>query len=280
MIHIAFFGTDEFSLEVCEELLHKGLTPALIVTAPAHTTSRGKKVEPVMRIFAEEQGIPHIQPETLTQTPEELHTEPWDLFIVASYGKIIPRTILDIPTHGTLNVHPSLLPQYRGATPIESVILDGANKTGVTIMLLDEEMDHGPIIAQESTPIDPDVYYPDLAVELAHKGGQLLAASIPQWIAGSLTSYDQTHEDASYTKKIKTEDGLIDLNGGAKENYAKVRAFLPWPKAYYFHKKDSGNIRVAITRAHLDEQGLFTIDTVIPEGKKEMAYADFLRGLH
>lgn len=279
MIRIAFFGTDEFSLGVCEIVIQKGFTPELIITSPSDKTVRGKTVEPVMRTFAEQNNIPHIQPETLTHTPTELTSAQWDLFIVASYGKIIPRNILDIPTHGTLNVHPSLLPQYRGASPIESAILDRAKETGVTIMVVDEKMDHGPIIAQESIPLDSDIYYPDLAVELARRGGLLLAAHIPQWIQGSLISHEQDDTQASYTKKINAIDGRIDPNGDAEENYAKVRAFLPWPKAYYFHKKNDGEIRVAITRAHINEHGLFTIDMVIPAGKKEMPYTDFLRGI-
>ena len=235
--------------------------------------------QPVMRTFADEHTISCIQPESLKEVPKELSAQEWDLFAVASYGKIIPQTILDIPAHGTLNVHPSLLPKYRGPSPLESAILGGDTETGVTIMLVDKEMDHGPIVAQESIELSPDTYYPDLAVELAECGGTLLAETIPKWMGGPLAAHEQEHESATYTQKIKSEDGLLEITGDAQENYKKVRAYLPWPKAHYFHKKEGEEIRVAITRAHLDEHGAFVIDTVIPAGKKEMLYSDFLRGL-
>lgn len=281
MIQFSFFGTDEFSLTVCEELLKKGLTPSLIITAPARPKGRGEKLEePTMRIFADTHSIPCIQPDSLKETPQELSEQKWDLFIVASYGKLIPQTILDIPAHGTLNVHPSLLPKYRGPSPIESAILGGDAETGITIMLVDKEMDHGPIVAQESISLSPDTYYPDLAGELAERGGKLLAKTIPQWLSGELAAHEQDHNTATYTKKIKSEDGLIDVEGDAQENYKKVRAYLPWPKAHYVHKNGEQEIRVAITRAHIDEHGTFVIDKVIPAGKKEMPYSDFLRGLH
>ncbi len=281
MIHFAFFGTDEFSLGVLEELIKQGLTPSLVVTAPARPQGRGKKLkEPVLRHYADEHGIVCIQPHGLKEIPPELKEQKWDLFIVASYGKIIPQKILDIPARGALNVHPSLLSKYRGPSPIESVLLAGETETGVTIMRMDREVDHGAIAAQESVPLSPDAYYPDIAVELAECGGKLLAKTVPEWMSGSYAAHEQDHAHATYTKKITVEDGLIEPNGNAVENYRKVRAYLPWPKAYYFHKKGSGDIRVAVTRAHLDGEGKFVIDTVIPAGKKEMSYQDFLRGLH
>jgi len=269
MIHFAFFGTDEFSLGVLEELLKHGLTPSLLVTAPTH----------VIHTYADAESIPSLQPTSLKEVPHELAQEPWDLFVVASYGKIIPQSILNLPTHGTLNVHPSLLPLYRGPSPIESTILSGDRETGVTIMLVDSEVDHGHIVAQERCVLTGTEYYPDLAMELAERGGKLLAETIPPWIAGTLTTRTQDHTHASYTKKIKAEDGLIELDGNAVENYRKVRAYLPWPKAFYLHQKESTQIRVAITRAHVDTEGNFVIDRVIPAGKREMPYSDFLRGL-
>lgn len=247
MISFAFFGSDEFSEIVLDVLKKNGFEPDLIVNTK--------------------------------NIPEEIKEGAWDIFVVASYGKIIPQDILDIPKHGSLNVHPSLLPLYRGPSPIETVILAGEEKTGVSIMLMDNKVDHGPIIAQEEVSIPKEIYYPDLALLLAEHGGELLSRTIDPWVNGEIIAKEQDHAKTTFTKKIRTEDALIDLSADAEKNYRKVRAYLPDPKAYYLQKHNNKEIRVAITRAHIDEHGSFVIDMVLPAGKKEMPYAEFLRGI-
>ena len=244
---------------------------------------------PPAKVWAGENGIKYIQPASLKSIPEELSgfsaqgrpASGWDLFVVASYGKIIPQDILDLPKHGALNVHPSLLPKYRGASPLEYQILNGEEEVGVTIMLMDAEMDHGPIIRSEilhpKTEIS-NIYYQELRDETAELGGEMLAEIMPKWIAGDLKSEPQNHAEATFTKKIEKEDGLIDLSGDPILNYRKIRAFTPWPGTYFYVSKGDKKIRVVIRKARPDNNELI-IERVIPEGKSEMNWEDFKRNL-
>jgi methionyl-tRNA formyltransferase len=205
-----------------------------------------------------------------------------DFFIVAAYGKIIPQAILDIPKHGTLNMHPSLLPKLRGASPIRSAILQHEYPTGVSIMLLTPGLDKGPIVAQEVAEIEAAAWPMrgmELDTLLSHQGGALLARILPDWLAGKITLHEQDDACATYCAKITKDMALIDLNAGPEENLHKIRAFDGWPGAYYFHEKTDGTrIRVKITDAEIRDNTL-TLLRVIPEGKKEMSYEDFLRGV-
>ncbi len=275
-----FWGTSSFSIGVLEALKEGQIIPDLIITAP--DKPRGRKLivtPPPVKIWAQKNNIPFLQPEILDDSLRStLHDLGSVLFIVASYGKIIPKRILDIPEHGVLNVHPSLLPKLRGASPIQSAILE-EDRTGVTIMLIDEKMDHGPIVAQKEISIMP---WPPKASELeqtlAQEGGKLLAEVIPQWTSGKIKAREQDHTKATYTKKFGKEDGLIDLLGDPTINFRKIQAFDVWPKAYFFTERREKKIRVVITDAELVE-GKLLIKKVLPEGKKEMRYEDFLRGV-
>ena len=158
---------------------------------------------PPVKLWAQKRSIPILQFGSLSadEAINILGANKPDIFIVAAYGKIIPKAILDIPMHGTLNVHPSLLPKYRGASPVQSTILAGDKTTGVSIMLLDEKMDHGPIVASEEYDIiDESITAEKLEEDLACVGGELLAQIIPDWIAGKIKTKDQDHEKATYTK--------------------------------------------------------------------------------
>ncbi|OGZ10210.1 MAG: methionyl-tRNA formyltransferase [Candidatus Lloydbacteria bacterium RIFCSPHIGHO2_02_FULL_51_22] len=276
-MNFAFFGTDEFSVIILEELKNAGLLPARIVTATDKKMGRGMRLTPPpVKLWAQKNNISFLQPEKLDDGFFfELSTCNLQLFIVASYGKIIPKKILDIPTHSSLNVHPSLLPLYRGPSPLETQILDGAGETGVTIMKMDEEMDHGPILAQRELGQVSSFKFQvatctELHDALAHLGGALLAETIPKWLAGEITPQEQEHEKATYTKKITKADGLISLDDDAEKNYRKFRAYTPWPGLYFFHN----DLRVKITDAGL-EDGKFVIKKVIPAGRREMRYEDF-----
>jgi methionyl-tRNA formyltransferase len=290
--NFVFFGSSKFSCIILDELEKAGLLPSLIVTGI--DKPQGRKLvltSPPTKMWADAREIPCLQPAKISDEAFQklLKAEASagsDLFIVASYGKIIPRKILDIPTYSTLNVHPSLLPKLRGATPIQSAILS-ENETGVSIMLLDEEMDHGPILAQEvfvpekSKAVGKDLDWPmyaDLLEEkLARLGGALLAKIIPEWIEGNITPVLQNHAEATYTKKITKVDGLINLEDDAEKNLRKIRAYAGWPTAYFFLEKNKKKTRVVIKEAELVD-GKLVITKVIPEGKKEMSYEDFLRG--
>ncbi len=293
--HFAFFGTPEFAAIILDELEQKGFIPTLVVTAPDKPKGRKLIVTPSeVKVWATARNIPALTPTKLSDEDflAALTVADCNLFIVAAYGKIIPRGVLGIPEHGVLNVHPSLLPKFRGASPIESAILSNESHTGVTIMLLDEEMDHGPIVAQRQykgltfAKVRPlqrsDLCCPPkgsvLTHDLAHFGGALLVEIIPEWMSG-LKAVPQDHTQATYTKKITKEDGLIDLADDPLKNYKKIRAYDNWPGAYFFIEHNEKKIRVHVTEAVYTE-GKLTITRVIPEGKKEMSYEDFLRGLH
>ncbi|MFT5179850.1 MAG: methionyl-tRNA formyltransferase [Candidatus Paceibacteria bacterium] len=277
---IVFFGTDSFSVTVLNELKAKDFAPDLIITVPDRPKGRKLILTPSeAKVWAKENDIPTMEPEVLDEEfVNKLKEKEWDLFITASYGKIIPQSVLDIPTKGPLNVHPSLLPLYRGASPIESAMLDDMKETGVTIMLMDAKMDHGSILNQEVVEFDEWPKKKEVEDNLAKLGGQLLCQTIPLWINGDIEEQEQDHEMATFTKKIKKEDGLIDLDGNTKESYLKIKALNPWPGTFYFVKKGDKEIRVKITDASFIK-GKFKILKVIPEGKKEMDFDVFEKGL-
>ena len=239
----AFFGTDYFATIILEELQKAGFVADLIVTAP--DKPKGRKLlltPPPVKTWAQNNNIKFIQPEKLTL--EIFSGTTWDMFIVASYGLIIPQEIINLPKHRTLNVHPSMLPKLRGASPIETAILE-ENETGVTIIRIDEKMDHGPIIAQKdlvswTTETVPST--PELEKVLAHSGGSLLAEIIPDWISGNISEQEQEHEFATYTKKITKEDGLIDLKDSPELNYRKIQTHKEWPRSYFFIKHNQSQV--------------------------------------
>lgn len=276
----AFFGTEPLAEAVLDELEQAGFRPALIV-ADRDKIGRNKKVElPVEKKWAEERGISVMQPEKIdADFLAQLKKESWDFFVVASYGKMLPESLLDIPVHGVLNIHPSLLPRLRGPSPIRSTILNDERETGVTIMLMDDKIDHGPIIAQRSMPI-ADEYWPirgsELDMALARLGGALLATVLPEWLAGHIEAREQNHDLATYTQLMKKEDGLLDLKANGYSNLLKVRAYEGWPSTYAFFERAGKKIRVQILDAHLDGANL-VIDRVKPEGKRAMSYEEFLR---
>ena len=279
---IVFFGTSEFSVGVLTALSENGITPSLIVTQPDRPKGRGMEIVfSAVKDWALKNDIAIMQPESLKggEEVELLSNSEWDLFIVASYGLIIPQLALDIPTRGALNVHPSLLPKYRGASPVRTQILADDRAVGVSIMQMDEKMDHGPIVAQGTVELEE---WPQKAriLEglLAHEGGALLAEVIPEWMNGSITPEAQNHDEATFCRKFTKEDGLLDLSADGYQNYLKFCANDGWPGSYFFIEKNGAPLRVKITDAQFAD-GELRVLTVVPEGKKEMRYEDFARGL-
>lgn len=286
-MNIIFFGTSRFSVLVLEELARAGFLPTLIVTTP--DKPKGRKLvltPPETKVWAQEHSIPCLQFETLKgpEVEEKIRSYGnFDVGVVASYGLIIPQNILDIPQRETLNVHPSLLPKLRGASPIQSALLL-LNETGVTIMHLDSKMDHGPIVAQEKTHDwshfleDDSLPYADtLETELGTHGGQLLARILPDWVSGKITEQEQDHDKAMFCKKIEKSDGELDLTDLPENNLRKIRAYHSWPQAYFWFVHGETKMRVIVKRAQIENNTL-VIERVVPEGRKEMSYADFLNG--
>ncbi|MCX6702135.1 MAG: methionyl-tRNA formyltransferase [Candidatus Zambryskibacteria bacterium] len=276
----AFFGTSNFSVIILDELKTNGFIPTLIITT--EDKPKGRKLiltPPEVKIWAEKEKVPYIQPKTL-KNPDVVEIinkyapKGFDVFVVASYGKIIPQSILDIPKYQTLNVHPSLLPKLRGASPIQNAIL-GESETGVTIMRLDAEMDHGPILAQEKIVLTEwPPYAEDLEKLLGKKGGKLLVETLSEWVDGKIKEQEQEHNLATYCQKIQKTDGELNLNDNVEINLRKIRAYHIWPGAYFF---DDNKKRIVVKKAHIENDGLI-LDRIVPEGKKEMGYKDYLNG--
>jgi len=277
---IVFFGGEPMGVTVLETLKSAGYLPVLIVCNPDRPQGRKMIVTPPpVKVWAQDHGIPTFQPESLKDemTKTTLENVEADIFIVVAYGKIIPQEILDIPKFKTLNVHPSLLPKLRGASPIRSALLKDMNPTGVSIMVLTAGMDEGPLLAQKVVHI-PKEEWPlrggELDLILSKKGGELLAETIPKWIEGKITPEEQDHENATYTTKITKEMGCINLSDPAYTNLSKIRAFDGWPGTYFFHDKNGQSVRIKIVDAHVADEKL-VITRIIPEGKKEISFAEY-----
>lgn len=277
-----FFGTSEFSVITLETLRGRGILPRAIVTTPDRP--QGRKLimtPPPAKVWAIKNGVPVFQFEKLhTDAVSALSDLKADFYIVASYGKIIPQAVLDIPPSGSLNIHPSLLPSYRGASPLQSTILgDDPNAVGVSIIKMDSLMDHGPIVSMRKIEISewpPAVT--DLEHELAITGTQLLADNLDQYLDGSLKPKEQEHDKATFTKKISKEDGLIDIEtSNQRTSFLKFQAFRGWPGVYFYKERKGKKIRVSVKDARF-EDGKFIITRVTPEGGKEISYEEFLKG--
>ncbi len=279
--NIAFFGTPDRAVIALEALKRAGLKPSLIVTQPDRP--QGRKLlltPPPAKVWAEAQGIPVLQPIDPSEPSfmDSLKSRGFDLFVVVAYGKIMKKALLSIPKYGAINLHASLLPRLRGSSPIETALLQDERETGVTVILMDELMDHGPILMQErvAVPVWP-LPADDLARILVDKGGELLALCIRGLISESLKPVEQDHSKATVTKKISKEDGLMDLAADPYKNFLKWNAYKGWPGSYFFTERDGKygkKMRVNITDAAL-ENGAFVIKRVVPEGRKEMGWATF-----
>lgn len=279
--NIAFFGTPLFATLILDELKHAGITPTLVVTAPDRPRGRGLKVmPPEVKVWAQENNIDVLQPEKVRDEAflSELRNSEWDVFIVAAYGKILPQELLDIPRRGVLNVHASLLPKFRGASPIQGQILADEKEVGVTIMQIDAEMDHGPTVAQARIELEEMVDADTLLKLLAHEGGKLLSEVAPDWIKGSIEAAPQNHALATYTKKIEKEDGLLTPDNTEREKYLKYLAYKTWPGAFFFVEHNGLKRRIRITDATFEHEH-FVIHKVVPEGKSEISYRDFEKSL-
>ena len=263
-LNFVFFGTPDVASETLEILKQAGHLPSLIITATDKPQGRKMILTPSpVKTWAIENNIPYIQPEKIKveDLPEA------DLYIVVAYGKILEEVIINKPKLGSINIHYSLLPKYRGASPVESAILHGEKETGVAIQKMVYQMDAGNIIALEKIDILPTETAPELRIRLIKLGGELLVKTLPKIISGDIKETKQDESLATFCKKIKKEDGLINLEDDGEKNYNKFRAYAKWPRTFFF--KDGK--RIIITKAKL-ENGQFVIEKIIPEGGKEVAY--------
>lgn len=229
MIKIVFFGTHTFATTILQGLIDdRNIDVSLVVTQPDKPVGRKKiMTPPPVKILAEKAGIPIAQPPSLKQW--EMPVKNIDLGITAQYGLIIPKHILDAPQHGMINVHTSLLPKYRGASPIQSALIAGEIETGVTIMLMDVGLDTGPILLQKSLIIDKQDTYLTLDEKLATLGNEALLEAIPQYLNNTLKPFPQDETLATHCKQFSREDGKIDWHQSTQTIYNRYKGLTPWP---------------------------------------------------
>ena len=237
MTRIVFAGTPDFALASLKALVESGRVPVAVLTQPDRPAGRGKKLtaSPV-KLYAEEQGIPVLQPVTLRDAgaAAELEALKPDVMIVAAYGLILPQNVLDIPTHGCLNVHASILPRWRGAAPIQAAILAGDGTIGVSLMAMTAGLDCGPVYHIDQIKIGDDESAGELHDRLAALGGATLVEHLDDILTDGMTATEQDESLATYAPKIQKQDAAIDWSLSAEELARRVRAYNPFPGSFFF----------------------------------------------
>jgi methionyl-tRNA formyltransferase len=234
-MRVVFLGTPEFAVPSLRALASGGHEVAAVFTQPDRPKGRGGQIaESPVKLAAVELAIPVYQPERIRRAEafEELRQLAPEIMVVVGYGQIIPQAIIDLPQHGILNVHASLLPKYRGAAPIQWAIANGETETGVTIMQIDAGLDTGDMLLKEAVSIDPDETAPELSARLATLGAVLLLKVMRQFEDGTVQREKQDDAQASHAPILRKEDGLIDWSRPAQQIYNRLRGFNPWPGAY------------------------------------------------
>lgn len=268
-----FFGTPSVASETLEILLSRGYTPALVVSGPDSPQGRGLNLTPSpVKVLALGKGIPVITPERIDdEVLATLKDVGAEYALVVAYGKILPQALIDLFPLGVLNVHYSLLPKYRGASPVEAALLNNDSTTGVAIQKMVFELDAGDILAIEETPITPTETALELRPRLITMGGELLAQVLPSFEDGTATYAPQNHALATRCRKIPKEARELHLSGDPQENWNKYRAYAEGPGTHFFIEKDGKRMRVKIKKARFENER-FVVERVVPEGKKETGF--------
>ena len=276
---------------------HKQFEVVGVITQPDRASGRGRELKsPPLKTLALELNLPIIQPEKLRapEALEQLRTWAPDVIVVAAFGQILKKDVLDLPRYGCINVHASLLPRWRGAAPINAALLHGDEETGVTIMQMDAGLDTGALLAKKSMRLTRDDTAGSVTQTLAALGADLLIETLPRWIAGELQPQQQDDSLATYAPMLKKEDGKLDFTRDVNELERQVRAFNPWPGAFM----DFDGTILKVQRAHVEQGnveagqrlivqnqpavgargGLLILDEVQPAGKKSMSGKSFLAG--
>ena len=270
-MNFVFFGSFHISAEILEHLIAGGFMPSHVVCSPDRPAGRKKVLTaPAVKTLVLEKKwlIEILQPDSPRAICNELRALNPDFFVVMGYPHIIPQTILDIPRLGTIGVHPSLLPKYRGASPMQSVLLDGETMTGVSLYIMDAKMDHGPIIAKREVQITNGETNESLGHKCAKAAGELLAQTIPQFVAGAIKAKEQDHAQATFTRKFTTEDGKVDMATDAPELiYRKIKALNPEPSVWTMNFPGREGVRVKLLDADWVD-GKLRVTEIQPDGKK------------
>lgn len=303
-IRVVFMGTPEFAAVMLDGLIDGGYNVVGVVTKPDKPAGRDQEPSASrVKEVALEHSLPIEQPERIDdEAISKIVAWKPDLIVVAAYGKILPQSVLDIPGFGCINVHASLLPKWRGASPIQNALLAGETETGITIMLMDKGMDTGDIIAQEKTEISPDETKELLLLRLTGLGRDLLLKTIPLWVRRKIASQPQDGTQATLCQLIERNDGRIVWNDDAESIYNRYRALFPWPGIFAFWKKDDGLLRIKLHKISYQKQsptteyqvgqvievgekvgvltgsGVIFLEEVQLEGKTRMPMEEFVRG--
>ncbi|MCE7861391.1 MAG: methionyl-tRNA formyltransferase [Chloroflexi bacterium CFX2] len=299
-LRVVFMGSPDFALPALR-LLAQTYRVVGVVTQPDRASGRGRELKaPPVKLLAQELIIPVIQPERLREPEAMAQLKAWnpDLIVVAAFGQILKKDVLELPQHGCINVHASLLPRWRGAAPINAAILAGDEETGVTIMKMDVGLDTGPMLAKRSLRIKPDDTTGSLIGALSTLGADLLIETLPGYIDGKVTLKPQPEDGVTYAPMLKKEDGRLDFEKPAVELERRIRAMNPWPGAWFEwngaplkvlkartdilftymnqtpgNRLVSGNEPVVAT-----SNGFLFLEEVQPPGKKQMSGKSFLAG--
>lgn len=297
-------GTSLFAADILEAMLKNKYNIISVYTGKDKEVKNKKEIEKsAVKIVAEKNSLRVFEPEKFTdEIIQALRAEKPDIIIVAAYGKILPKNVLEIPGFGALNIHPSLLPKYRGPSPLQNAILEGENTTGTTIILMDENVDTGAILAQEKMFIGSDEKYPELLTKAASVSAELLLKTLPMWVERKISPCMQNDSRATNCQLIERADGRIIWTDSAGSIYNRGRAFYPWPGIFTYLEKDNSNLRLKLHKISLPEnmpptnrkigevfrlgesiavmtgEGQIILEEVQLEGKSKIGIKDFVNG--
>jgi len=294
---LVFLGTPEFSVPVLNNL-QRSFQVLGVVTQPDRQAGRGRKlISPAVKLAAESLSLEVYQPQDVNSTPALDRMKSWnpDLIIAAAFGQILSPQLLALPKYGCLNVHASLLPRWRGASPINAAILHNDSCTGITIMKMAEGLDDGPVLTQNTTPIDPEETAGSLSKRLSLLGGELLVNTIPPYISGDIQPQPQDHSQATYAPLLKKKNGELDTHQTAEQLARKVRAYSPWPGTFTFWRNQrliihqaqevnvtspgSGVFTIYEGRPAVGtKEGLLVLEILQLAGKRKLSGKEFLHG--
>jgi methionyl-tRNA formyltransferase len=301
---IVFFGTPDFAATVLKALLDHEYNIAAVFTKLDKKVGRKQRISySAVKDVALKNNIKVFQPNNLREIGviREIREIGADLFIVAAYGKILPKEFLELPRYGAINVHGSLLPKYRGASPVQCAILEGEKETGVTLMRMNEKMDEGDILLQEKIKIDKKDTAETLMKKLAELGAKMMAKFVQDCTKGKIAPIPQDHRKATYCKPVRRDDGKINWNNAAEEIYREWRAYFPWPGIFSILKVKNQSKRLKLSEIKIilknetgekpgkiieynqevavqAKSGLIVLKKIQLEGKKEMIVSEFVRG--
>lgn len=296
MTKVVFMGSPDFALPTLKALSEEYRVVG-VVTQPDRASGRGREFKaPPVKSLARELSIPVMQPEKLRlpEAMEQLRAWAPELIVVAAFGQILRKDVLELPRYGCINVHASLLPRWRGAAPINAAILHGDDKTGVTIMQMDVGLDTGPMLSQQSIPLTREETAGSVFDRLSTLGADLLLETLPDYLSGKLTPLPQPEEGVTYAPMLKKEDGQLDFTHAVHELERRVRAFNPWPGAFmdfngaplkvHRARVEAGEVPVGHRLIYENQPaigvrgGILILEEVQPAGKKSMSGKSFLAG--